>query len=151
MLDFGRNASVQSVGHNYMENKGWEWKGNMHCNLYHLKSNKMYVPREGVFDISLSSLGKEFDKKMAQNVKSPCFPLPWSLILIMTGALLLLIFPYLASHFSHFLFHNHRFRTFLKSPWIFGRVLEKSLNFCASPWKVLQISSTLNVVAQKVF
>ena len=29
--------------------------------------------------------------------------------------------------------------------------LEKSLNFCASPWKVLEFSSTLNVVAWKEF
>ena len=51
--------------------------------------------------------------------------------------------------------------------WILGKVLEKSLNFrgspwkvlefhfsldfCASPWKVLEFSSTLNVVAWKVF
>ena len=42
------------------------------------------------------------------------------------------------------------FRTFLKSPWILGEVLEKSLNFCASPWKVLEFSPTLNVVAWKI-
>ena len=28
---------------------------------------------------------------------------------------------------------------------------EKSLNFCASPWKVLEFFSTLNIVAWKVF
>ena len=137
MLDFGRNVSVQSVGHNYMENKGWEWKGNMHCNLYHLKSNTMYVPPgkgylTSVFPPWVKNLTIKWPKF---NVKSPCFPLPWGLIL--TAALLLLIFPYLASHFSHFLSHNHRFRTFLKSPWIFGRLLEKSLN-SVFPWKVLQ-------------
>ena len=38
----------------------------------------------------------------------------------------------------------------LKSPWI-PFFLEKSSNFCASPWKVLELSSTLNVVAWKVF
>ena len=41
--------------------------------------------------------------------------------------------------------------TVLKSPLIFGGVLEMSLNFCASPWKVLEFSSTLNAVAWKVF
>ena len=45
----------------------------------------------------------------------------------------------------------YRVCTVLKSPWILGEVLEKSLNFCASPWKVLEFSSTLNVVAWKVF
>ena len=37
--------------------------------------------------------------------------------------------------------------------WIFqaSHRLEKSLNFCASPWKVLEFSSTLNVVAWKEF
>ena len=38
----------------------------------------------------------------------------------------------------------------LKSPWI-PFFLEKSLNFCASPWKELEFSSTLNVVAWKEF
>ena len=32
----------------------------------------------------------------------------------------------------------YRVCTVLKSPWILGEVLEKSLNFCASPWKVLK-------------
>ena len=44
-----------------------------------------------------------------------------------------------------------RVHTVLKSPWILGEVAEKSLNFCASPWKVLEFSSSLNVVAWKVF
>ena len=37
--------------------------------------------------------------------------------------------------------------------WILGGILEKSLNFCASPWKVLffPFFSTLNVVTRKVF
>ena len=47
--------------------------------------------------------------------------------------------------------NNSRARTVLTSPWILGEVLGKSLNFCASPWKVLEFSSTLNVVAWKVF
>ena len=38
----------------------------------------------------------------------------------------------------------------LKSPWI-PFFLEKSSNFCASPWKVLELSSSLNEVARKVF
>ena len=38
----------------------------------------------------------------------------------------------------------------LESPWI-PLFLEKSLNFCASPWKFLEFSSTLNLVAWKVF
>ena len=36
--------------------------------------------------------------------------------------------------------------TVLKSSLILGGVLEKSLNFCASPWKVLEFSSTLNAL-----
>ena len=43
-----------------------------------------------------------------------------------------------------------RVHTGLKSPWI-SFFLEKSLNCSASPWKVLEFSSTLNVVAWKVF
>ena len=42
-------------------------------------------------------------------------------------------------------------RTALKSPWILGEVLEKSLNCCASLLRVFEFSSTLNVVAFKVF
>ena len=48
----------------------------------------------------------------------------------------------------------------LKSPWILGEVLEKSLNFifpwkvlkflCTSPWNVLKFSPNLTVVAWKV-
>ena len=38
----------------------------------------------------------------------------------------------------------------LKSPWI-PFFLENSLHFCASPSKVLEFSSTLNVVARKEF
>ena len=54
----------------------------------------------------------------------------------------------------------HRVHAVLKSPWILGKswkspwipfFLETSLNFCASPWKVLEFSSTLNVVAWKDF
>lgn len=114
---------------NYTENKEWEWKGNMHCNLYHLKSNKMNVPPgKGSLTSVFPPWVKNLTRKWPKMCNPPaCFPLPWGLIL--TGALLLLIFCYLASHFSHFLFHNHRFRTFLKSPWIFGRVLEKSFKF----------------------
>ena len=41
--------------------------------------------------------------------------------------------------------------TVLKRPWILGEVLENSLSFCASPWKVLEFSLTLNSVAWKVF
>ena len=53
-----------------------------------------------------------------------------------------------------------RVHTVLKSPWILGEVLEESLtpfflekswNFSASPWKVLEFSLTLNLVARKVF
>ena len=36
-----------------------------------------------------------------------------------------------------------RVRTVLKSPWI-PFFLEKSLNFCTSPWKVCEFSSILN-------
>ena len=43
-----------------------------------------------------------------------------------------------------------RLRSVLKSPWILGEVLKKSLNFHASPWNVLEFSSPLNVVAWKV-
>ena len=38
----------------------------------------------------------------------------------------------------------------LKSPWI-PFFLEKSLNFCAIPWNVLEFSSAPKVVAWKVF
>ena len=41
--------------------------------------------------------------------------------------------------------------TVLKRPWILGEVLENSLSFCASPWKVLEFSLTFNSVAWKVF
>ena len=47
--------------------------------------------------------------------------------------------------------YGNRVHTVLKSPWILGEVLEKSLNFCASPWKVLELSLTLNVVAWTEF
>ena len=55
---------------------------------------------------------------------------------------------------------GHMVRRVLKSLWILGKslkspwipfFLEKSLNFCASPWKVLEFSSNLSVVAWKVF
>ena len=39
---------------------------------------------------------------------------------------------------------------FKQSPWI-PFFLEMSLNFYASPWKVLEFSSSVNVVAWKVF
>ena len=42
-------------------------------------------------------------------------------------------------------------RTVLKRSWIWGEVLEKSLNFYVGPWKVLEFSSTSIVVARKVF
>ena len=45
----------------------------------------------------------------------------------------------------------NRAHTVLKSPWNLEEVLEKSLNFCASTWKVLEFSSTLNVVAWREF
>ena len=45
----------------------------------------------------------------------------------------------------------NRAHTVLKSPWNLEEVLEKSLNFCASTWKVLDFSSTLNVVAWREF
>ena len=35
-----------------------------------------------------------------------------------------------------------RVGTVLKSPWILEGVIEKSLNFCTSPWKVLKFSLT---------
>ena len=38
----------------------------------------------------------------------------------------------------------------LESPWI-PFFLDKSLNFCASPWIVVEFSSTMNVVAWKEF
>ena len=47
-------------------------------------------------------------------------------------------------------FGDPRAHTVLKSPWI-PFFLEKSLNCYASPWKVLEFSSTLNAVARKVF
>ena len=50
---------------------------------------------------------------------------------------------------SHSLEKSLNFRGSLKSSWI-PFFPEKSLNFCASPWKVLEFSSTLNVVAWKV-
>ena len=41
-------------------------------------------------------------------------------------------------------------RTVLKRAWILGEVLENSLSFCASRWKVLEFLLTLNSVAWKV-
>ena len=61
--------------------------------------------------------------------------------------------------FSPLLTYLCRVCTVLKSPWILRRVLkkscnsiflERSFNFRASPWKVLEFSSTY-VVARKVF
>ena len=43
---------------------------------------------------------------------------------------------------------RHRVCTVLKSPWILGEVLEKSLN-SIFPWKVVEFSPTLNAVAWK--
>ena len=45
---------------------------------------------------------------------------------------------------------SHSLEKSLKSPWI-PFFLEKSLNFCESPWKVLEFSSTLNVWPGKCF
>ena len=41
--------------------------------------------------------------------------------------------------------------TLLKSPWKSNVVLEKPLNFYATPLKVLEISSPLNILVLKVF
>ena len=57
----------------------------------------------------------------------------------------------IVSDFSWDDYNTNRVRTALKSPRILGEVLEKSLNCCASLLRVFKFSSTLNVVAFKVF
>ena len=73
MLDYERNASVQSMQYN---NIRWKRKTvgvirNRHGKLYHLKSNKNLLPQgKGYLTSIFFPLGKEFDMKMTQN-KSP--------------------------------------------------------------------------------
>ena len=57
----------------------------------------------------------------------------------------------IVSDFSWDDYNTDRVLTALKSPRILGKVLEKSLNCCASLLRVFKFSSILDVVAFNVF